>query len=117
RHKTMSKIVEGMAKLTWTGLLLKLFGIQPKPKISTCHGQGLRIRFSGKLNLTLLPVIGCINPIVHVKSKIGDLGFLIVLKKAGEKNLLFIRLAIAIGIFHRSEEHTSELQSRENLVC
>src|SRR5690606_8301511 len=90
RHKTMSKIVKGMAKLTWTGLLLKLFGIQPKPKISTCHGQGLRIRFSGKLNLTLLPVIGCINPIVHVKSKIGDLGFLIVLKKAGEKNLLFI---------------------------
>src|SRR5690606_39962228 len=36
---------------------------------------------------------------------------------AGEQGGRLHRAALPLGVDHRSEEHTSELQSRENLVC
>src|SRR5690606_41825520 len=55
----------------------------------------------------------------HVVEHVGR-AFLVVAVIANQTSFHHVDLLLRLGIHdvrHRSEEHTSELQSRENLVC
>ena len=99
-HESMAKIIKCMPKLARSGFQLILFGIEAKSKVSTSYRQGFRIGFTGKLNLTCLSMVGGINPIVYIEPQVGDLSFLVVFKKPGKQNLLFVGLPVSIGISH-----------------
>src|SRR5690606_12025710 len=99
-HEPMAIVIDGMTKLSRPGLLFKLTGIHSKPKVRSTHRNGLCIWISSGGYGSLLTMIGSIDPVVYVKSQIGDLGFLIVLEKAGEQDFLVICDPITISVTH-----------------
>src|SRR5690606_41117956 len=103
--KTMAPIIQSMTKLSRTSFRLKLIPIQTESKIRTSHRQSGSIWLFAKCNISSLPVVRGIDPVINTKAKVCNLCFRIIFEETRKK------------LFLRSEEHTSELQSRENLVC
>src|SRR5690606_41624135 len=72
----------------------------------------LVVALIGVITLLIGAIIGCAYDDIKkvlAYSTVSQIGYMILAVGLGPAGY-------ALGIFHRSEEHTSELQSRENLV-
>src|SRR5690606_27750345 len=102
-------------------------GNESDRELGALHAAGVR-----GVRLTLsLGVVGSIDELGDLAHRISGLGWHLQLlmppERLGEQGERLQRLAVPIVFdhlarvppesVHRSEEHTSELQSRENLVC
>src|SRR5690606_41473266 len=92
--------------------------------LAVLHLDSFPTRRSSDLNMTLFNPRPCGNPLVScidhfLKVLIGQYLFGDILSPAYNFGIAFLshRAILQMIMFSRSEEHTSELQSRENLVC
>src|SRR5690606_42094147 len=92
--------------------------VRPRPPSSTLFPYTTLFRSPGISGSFILVLLG-LYPVVLAAVKSLDIGVLAVFAAGCLVGLLsFARvLSWMLDRWRRSEEHTSELQSRENLVC
>src|SRR5690606_19374823 len=99
--KTMVPVIECLAELCRSRFGSKQVPVKPDPKVGPPDRHRRRIRLALKAHLPCLSVVGRVDPIVHTETKIGDLCFRIVFKKAGKEYLAAVGATVAGGVFQK----------------
>src|SRR5690606_2623064 len=99
--KPMVPVIECPAESCRSRFGFKRVPAKPAPTVSPPDRHRRRSRLALKAHLPCLSVVGRVDPIVHTETKIGDLCFRIVFKKAGKEYLAAVGATVAGGVFQK----------------